>query len=123
MSIIAEALRQLGRRPSTVKYPVDRAPIPQGFRGMPKWDMTKCILCVLCQNACPTGAIKLMGKGQEAELDYFMDRCVFCEECAETCPKRAIVMSGQFELAGFARSTMAFRFRKEKLPEQPKAAP
>jgi len=49
-----------------------------------------------------------------------MDRCIFCEECAEVCPKRAIMMSAQFELAGFDRSKMVFRFRKEKQPEPPK---
>jgi formate hydrogenlyase subunit 6/NADH:ubiquinone oxidoreductase subunit I len=74
--------------------------------------MSRCILCVLCQNACPPCAIRLIGKGPEAEIEYLMDRCIFCEECAEVCPKRAILMSAQFELAGFDRSKMVFRFRK-----------
>ena len=122
MSIVGEALRQLRRKPCTVRYPAEKAPVPPRFRGMPAWDMSKCILCVLCQNACPPGAIRLIGKGPEAEIEYLMDRCIFCEECAEVCPKRAIVMSDRFELAGFDRSKMVFRFRKEKekQPEPPK---
>jgi len=114
VSIAGEALKQLRRRPCTIRYPVEKAKVPNGFRGMPVWDMQKCILCVLCQNACPPGAIRLIGKGPDAEIEYLLDRCIFCEECAEVCPKRAIAMSHRFELAGFDRSKMAFRFSKDR---------
>lgn len=113
MSLVREAFRQLRKRPCTLKYPNERSAATPGFRGLPVWDMGKCILCVLCQNACPPGAIRLVGKGQEAEIEYLLDRCIFCEECVEACPKKAISMSGQYELAGFERGSMRFRFRKE----------
>ncbi|MCQ5377742.1 MAG: 4Fe-4S binding protein [Candidatus Methanomethylicia archaeon] len=119
MSLVREAFRQLRKKPCTLKYPVEKSAPTQGFRGLPVWDMEKCILCVLCQNACPPGAIKLVGKGQEAEIEYFLDRCIFCEECVEACPKKAISMSGEFELAGFDRGKMRFRFRKERAPQKP----
>jgi NADH-quinone oxidoreductase subunit I len=114
LSLVREALKQLTRKPSTLKYPSERATVPLGFRGLPLWDMKKCILCVLCQNACPPSAIKLIGKGQEAKVEYRLDRCIFCGECVDACPVHAITMSGQYELAGSDRSMMVFCFSKEK---------
>lgn len=114
MSLVGEALRQLTRKPCTLKYPAEKSIVPQGYRGLPIWDMNKCILCVLCQNACPPSAIRLKGKGQEAWIEYHLDRCIFCGECVEVCPVHAIAMSGKFELAGGDRSTMVFCFRKQK---------
>jgi hydrogenase-4 component H len=112
MSLVREALKQLRKKPCTLKYPFEKAVTPPGFRGRPQWDMDKCILCILCQNACPPGAIKLVGKGREAEVVFSLDRCIFCGECAEACPKGAVTMSGEFELAGTDRANMVFHYGK-----------
>lgn len=121
MSIVGEALRQLRKKPCTRRYPVEKGVVPAGFRGRPQWDMERCILCVLCQNACPPGAIKLVGKGREAEVSFALDRCIFCGECAEACPKGAIIMSPEFELAGTDRSEMVFLNRKGVQGRAPRA--
>lgn len=125
MSLVGEALRQLRKKPCTLKYPAERGAIPPGFRGLPRWDMEKCILCVLCQNACPPGAIKLVGKGRDAKISFSLDRCIFCAECTEACPKGAISMSGEFELAGTDRSKMIFVHEKKAADQAsaPKAGP
>jgi formate hydrogenlyase subunit 6/NADH:ubiquinone oxidoreductase subunit I len=122
MSLIKEALQQLVKKPCTTKYPVEKSTPSTGFRGLPKWDMEKCLLCVLCQNACPPNAIKLVGKGREAEISFSMDRCIFCAECAEVCPKGAVTMSGNFELAGTDRGDMVSMFRKKTPIQEPKKA-
>jgi formate hydrogenlyase subunit 6/NADH:ubiquinone oxidoreductase subunit I len=121
MSLVREALRQIRKKPCTLKYPTEKTTIPAGFRGLPKWDMEKCILCILCQNSCPPGAIRLVGKGRDAEISYSLDKCIFCAECVEACPKGAITMSEEFELAGTDRTSMVSCYRKkpaEKPPEK-----
>jgi formate hydrogenlyase subunit 6/NADH:ubiquinone oxidoreductase subunit I len=120
MSLVKEALQQLRKKPCTLKYPMEKSSPPPGFRGLPTWDMDKCLLCVLCQNACPPGAIKLVGKGRETEISFSMDRCIFCAECVEVCPKGAVTMSKNFELAGTDRGDMVWLFRKKVAAQEQK---
>lgn len=113
MSMIGEALRQIFKKPATLKYPYEHQTLPEGFRGRPIWDMQKCIGCGSCQTVCPSGAVQMIGRGMEAQINHYVDRCVFCSQCVEACPRNAITMSREYELAGYDRSKMLIEFRRE----------
>ena len=119
MSLIKEACKQLFRKQCTLKYPYEKSTVHPGFRGRPSWDLSKCIGCSLCQSICPAVAIKMVGKGQTAEIKHFMDCCIRCGECVDVCSKKAIVMTEEFETAGFDRSAMLFYYKRETAKQKP----
>lgn len=84
----------------TLRYPFEPRPAPEGFRGQPVWDHTKCIGCAGCASHCPARTIFLRDICQEVRiLLYDSSRCTYCGRCADLCPEKAITMSDKFELA------------------------
>jgi len=97
--MLPEVLKNVLRRPATVKYPYVRVRPPEGYRGKPVIDRDKCIQCWLCIKACPARAITVSKETKKPRI--WLGRCIFCGECAEVCPRKAITMSLEFELANF----------------------
>jgi len=99
--IIPEVLRNLFRKPNTVKYPYERREPPEGLRGKPVVDRGRCISCRLCSIVCPSKAITM---DDEVKPVFDLGRCIFCGECADICPVKAITMTREFELAVFDKA-------------------
>jgi len=49
------------------------------------WEMSECVLCGRCEEACFTGAMRV-----GSEVEYDPGRCLICGRCAEGCPGGAI---------------------------------
>jgi len=97
---IKEAIVCLRPGRVTLPYPAQAEPVPENFRGVPRWDGEKCIGCAGCANNCSARAILVLDPCQELRiLQYIGSRCTYCGRCAEVCPEKAIVMSNEFEMA------------------------
>lgn len=97
---LREALICLKAGRVTLAYPATPRPTPEGFRGRPIFDVSRCIGCGGCANNCPAREILVVDLCQEIRvLQYLGRRCTYCGRCAEVCPEKAITMSREFETA------------------------
>ncbi len=117
----------LFRKPITIQYP-DRTQLPvkemlpQRYRGLLETDMSICIGCLLCMQACPINCINIeIAKQQTTPLQRLITKfdidvglCMFCGFCTEACPTGAIHFTREFEKATQNVDDLTFRFVKDK---------
>lgn len=120
-------LRNFLRRSVTVRYPEQRNPLPERFRGRLFFDPNICTGCLMCEEACPNGALKMVPWGQITnsakpqgrdfnlypQVDVAM--CTYCGWCEDVCPTSAIRHTDQFELSRYDRDH--FEYTPEMLSE------
>ena len=112
MTMEAELLWHIGKKPVTLLYPFRVRGQVRELRGKPQIDMTKCIGCGICARGCPASAIEMDGKGRDVELRIHLDRCLFCGQCAESCPKGAMQLTTEYELAATERLDLVLEFKR-----------
>lgn len=78
-----------------------------------------CIVCGMCQRACPTGCISLKGEKPEGAkkkvlTSYVLDftTCSLCGTCVESCNFNAISYSKDFNLASTRKEDFVFDLLK-----------
>jgi len=110
--------------------PVVTEPYPYGyenfritprFRGHielvadPETGESLCIVCGMCQKACPSGCITVAGEKLEGAKKktlslYRLDftRCSLCGQCVESCKPGAITFSKEYNLAGTSKDAYVY---------------
>ncbi len=109
--------KNLRRPETTVEYPEQLVPLPEGYRGIHTLDTDICIYCFQCAKICPVDCIEMRAERVEKKflswevfnIDY--NKCLFCDLCIEVCPKDCIHMdkrdgSAKFALITDDRSTL-----------------
>ncbi|RLI96433.1 MAG: 4Fe-4S ferredoxin [Candidatus Aenigmatarchaeota archaeon] len=118
MKLIGEALRNLGKRPFTEKYPDEKPKVPLDLRGKVIHIKDRCIYCGICAKYCPSGAITVDRKNKEWKIDY--GKCLFCQQCEEACrdivKKNAIKLSSMYEMINRDKSEMVHKDKADTTP-------
>ncbi|MCR5582373.1 MAG: 4Fe-4S dicluster domain-containing protein [Eggerthellaceae bacterium] len=111
-------LGSLFKKPETLLYPFETKPAPAGLKGHIENNMKVCILCGICQKACPAHSITVDKKAGTWAIDHF--GCVQCGSCVRACPKSCLTM-----LPTYQKPTRAMApevFTKPEESEEEKAA-
>ena len=57
---------------------------------------SKGVACMICRDACPAGAIRVVLALGGARPRVEAEACIGCAECVPVCPVHAIAMTGPF---------------------------
>ena len=109
----------------TVQYPHQTLPMTPRFRGHielvkdAETGETKCLVCGMCEKACPSNCITVRGEKREGVkgkvlTEYTLDftKCSLCGLCVESCPTAAITFSKDYNLAGVRKEAYIFDLKK-----------
>ncbi|MEP3478281.1 MAG: 4Fe-4S binding protein [Fuerstiella sp.] len=94
----------------TYTYPETALRVKPRYRGFHRFDLTTCIGCDKCFQACPVDCIYIekekspVGKGFRVNsfiIDY--TKCMFCALCVDPCPVDCIFMGSNHDLSCYSR--------------------
>lgn len=122
IGMVRDIIRSAFRQPITERYPVERRPTAERFRGLLHWNPEGCTGCALCVKDCPAGAIELITVDKAAKrfvIRYHVDQCTFCGQCAYSCRFNCITLSNdEWELADLGRDSFTILYGEPEDIEQ-----
>ncbi|HWR82101.1 MAG TPA: NADH-quinone oxidoreductase subunit I [Candidatus Deferrimicrobium sp.] len=116
--------KHLGKHAVTIQYPEERWTMPERSRGMvvllsdKETGELNCTACILCEKACPTGAIRIEAPQDEKKkrhlkafvVDYGL--CCFCGLCEEACNFSAIKLATKYEFSTLSKEDLVWNVQK-----------
>ncbi len=108
----------------TVSYPYETLTMCDKYRGHTELiageeGKPNCVVCGLCERACPSNCISLAGEKPEGEkkkvlTKYILDytRCSLCGSCVESCNFNALEFSKEYNLASTRKEDFIFDLLK-----------
>jgi formate hydrogenlyase subunit 6/NADH:ubiquinone oxidoreductase subunit I len=106
---LGEAIRAFIRGPYTLPFPAEPAPLPDAFRGAPRFHEEDCIGCGACYEVCPANAIHKVDDVEAVppvrRLTIHHDECIFCGQCELYCTtEKGVIQGHDYDLATFDRA-------------------
>lgn len=105
----------LFKKPETLLYPFEKKEPCAGMKGHVVNDVSDCILCGMCQKACPCQCISVDKAARRWAIAPFM--CIQCGSCVRACPTDCLSMSPEYTPVDTAKYLNEF-----EVPEREKAA-
>lgn len=116
MTLAAQSLGNLFKKPVTTEYPAKPAVYPERSRGHIEIDIDDCISCGMCERSCPPGALKVSMQDGTWTINRF--DCIQCGYCVEKCPKKCLHMTAGYQEPEAQKSEETFHISEEILKER-----
>lgn len=101
-------------------YPVVPREWEERTRGAVGIDIDGCVLCGMCQRACPTNAITVDRKAGTWSIERM--NCIQCRGCVDNCPPRCLVMEQKYTEPDTEKVIDTFDIPPKKAPKKAPAA-
>lgn len=116
---LREAIKAVFKGPYTAKFPKEPTPLPEAFRGRPKYDSDECVGCGACKEVCPANVIvmeDILGEKPVRKFTLGLDACIFCGQCQANCiTQKGITLTNEYELSCLKRDDLKETVEKELL--------
>jgi hydrogenase-4 component H len=115
---LKEAIVAILKGPYTAKFPAEPTPVPETFRGRPRFDEKECVGCGACYNVCPPAAMDMLDDphARMRRITIRLDRCIFCGQCQANClTKKGIRLTNEYDLATTNRAELREQIEKPLL--------
>lgn len=88
LKALTQAFCNMFKKPATIAYPFEATPKAKDYRGLIKYEESKCTFCLQCESVCPPGAIIFDQNLENGKLKYYYNPylCIYCKECVRACP-------------------------------------
>ncbi len=108
----------------TLHYPHQTVKMPARYRGhieliADEEGKPRCVVCGMCEKACPSGCITLEGEKPEGSkkkvlTSYKLDftKCSLCGSCVDSCNFGAVEYSKEYNLASTRKEDYHFDLLK-----------
>ena len=118
MKTIAMLLRNIFRRPLTVRFP--DAPVPRaGYRGLVVYEADKCTGCSMCAFCCTSRAIRFRGTKTDIKWSYDAAQCTYCGRCVDSCEAGALAHVSACPPAYFEEGALKCAYVTPRKPAAP----
>jgi NADH-quinone oxidoreductase subunit I len=115
----------------TVQYPYETLKMTARYRGhieliADEEGNPKCVVCGMCEKACPSSCITLGGEKPEGGkkkvlTSYLLDftKCSLCGSCVESCNFGAVDFSKEYNLASTRKEDFHFNLLQRLKDRKP----
>lgn len=121
MNILSMLAHNLRRGIQTLRFPA-RPPVTPGYRGMVRFDPTRCTGCAMCRFRCTAQAITFETGKTEFKWSYDPGHCTFCGRCVDGCKDHALSQDAACPPVYLSLGSLQCSYTVKRRPPAPKTA-
>ena len=106
----------------TVRFP-QRPPTEEGYRGLVRYEDSKCTGCAVCAYRCTSRAITFRNSRTAYTWSYDPGQCTFCGRCVDGCEAQALTQDAACPPIYLKRDELNYSHTTQRPQPPPKPKP
>ncbi len=121
MNMLTMLLQSLWRGSLTVRFPA-RPKVSENYRGLVRFDATRCSGCSMCAFRCTSRAISFRNSKTDYKWSYEPGQCTYCGACVQGCDSHALSMEQACPPVYLSPGELKTSYTMQRTPPAPKPA-